>query len=87
MGTRSTPLLLVIAALLIVDIALRALAPTSAPALVPQALAQNRPTEVTLRTGSTFVTTSGDGGSLFVWQCTVVNAKPTFECLRFDGPR
>lgn len=84
----STPLLIVIALLIAVDVGLRlggAKAPL--PPMLPQALAQNRPAEVTLRTGSTFVTTSGDGASLYVWQCTMVNANPTFQAFTFQAGR
>ena len=87
----STPtrfLLIVIALLLALDVALRVqppVAPAFAPQLLPAAQAQGRPVEAQLRTGTVFVTQSADGANLYVWQCTLVNAGPTFQCFSFSA--
>lgn len=86
-STTTHALLIAIAALLAANLLWRpgASGPVPAPSLVPAAHAQNRPLETQLRTGSTFVTASADGASLYVWQCTLVNATPTFQAFAFSA--
>lgn len=88
MNSAATRLALIaIALLLALDVALRLqpAAPTFAPQLLPAAQAQGRPVEAQLRTGTVFVTQSADGANLYVWQCTLVNAGPTFQCFSFSA--
>jgi hypothetical protein len=88
MSARSSTLLLIAIALLIgVELGARVGGGAPAPALLPQAVAQNRPVEAQLRTGTTFVTASGDGAILYVWQCTMVNATPSFQTFTFTASR
>ncbi|MCO5171951.1 MAG: hypothetical protein M9894_37095 [Planctomycetes bacterium] len=84
--TTTNALLIAIAALLLANLLwARPGAPAAAPALLPAAHAQNRPVETQLRTGTTFVTASVDGAQLYVWQCTLVNALPTFQAFSFTA--
>ncbi|MCW8141821.1 MAG: hypothetical protein KIT58_23185 [Planctomycetota bacterium] len=83
-STTTNALLIAIAALLAANLVWgRPGAP--APVLLPAAHAQNRPVEAQLRTGTTFVTSSVDGAQLYVWQCTLVNALPTFQAFSFTA--
>lgn len=86
-STTTHALLLAIAGLLAAHLLWRPAptAPVGLPSLVPAAHAQNRPLEAQLRTGSTFVTSSADGASLYVWQCTLVNGTPTFQAFAFSA--
>lgn len=83
-ATTTRVLLVAIAGLLAANLLWRPGAPAS-PALLPAAMAQSRPHEAQLRTGSTFVTSSDDGASLYVWQCTLVNGTPTFQAFAFSA--